>query len=63
MTWWFESAPWEPSPIRTSESAGRGYGVSGPVHYGLWGALMILFIYPFGRRFRELAPTGGEDIV
>jgi Na+/proline symporter len=33
------------------------YGISGPLHYGLWGALMILFIYPFGRRFRELAPN------
>ena len=21
-----------------------------------WGALMILFIYPFGKRFRKLAP-------
>lgn len=24
----------------------------------VWGALMILFIYPFGMRFRELAPNG-----
>ncbi|WP_245220090.1 sodium:solute symporter family protein [Pusillimonas caeni] len=39
-----------------SASAGYRYGVSGPIHYGLWGALMILFIYPFGRRFRQLAP-------
>lgn len=39
-----------------SASAGFRYGVSGPIHYGLWGALMILFIYPFGRRFRQLAP-------
>ncbi|MDO6442998.1 sodium:solute symporter family protein [Marinobacter sp. 2_MG-2023] len=39
-------------------TSGYTYGVSGPVHYGLWGALMILFIYPFGRRFRELAPNG-----
>ncbi|WP_353105590.1 sodium:solute symporter family protein [Psychrobacter sp. AH5] len=34
------------------------YGISGPIHYGFWGALMILFIYPFGMRFRELAPNG-----
>ena len=33
------------------------YGISGAVHYGLWGALMLLFIYPFGRRFRQLAPN------
>ncbi|NYT68601.1 sodium:solute symporter family transporter [Pusillimonas noertemannii] len=39
-----------------SASAGFRYGISGPIHYGLWGALMILFIYPFGRRFRQLAP-------
>jgi Na+/proline symporter len=38
-------------------TSGYTYGVSGPVHYGLWGALMLLFIYPFGRRFRELAPN------
>lgn len=39
-------------------SSGYKYGVSGPIHYGFWGALMILFIYPFGRRFRQLAPNG-----
>lgn len=38
-------------------TSGYTYGVSGPLHYGLWGALMILFIYPFGRRFRALAPN------
>lgn len=38
-------------------TSGYTYGVSGPIHYGLWGALMILFIYPFGRRFRALAPN------
>src|SRR5690554_3852862 len=38
-------------------SSGYQYGVSGAIHYGLWGALMILFIYPFGRRFRKLAPN------
>ena len=46
-------------------TSGYQYGVSGPLHYGLWGALMILFIYPFGRRFRTLAPkahTLGELI-
>ncbi|QOW22313.1 sodium:solute symporter family protein [Novilysobacter avium] len=37
-------------------TSGYKYGISGPIHYGLWGALMILFIYPFGRRFRALAP-------
>ncbi|POH58326.1 sodium:solute symporter family transporter [Arthrobacter glacialis] len=26
------------------------------IHYGLWGALMILFIYPFGKRIRAVAP-------
>src|SRR5690554_3246558 len=46
-------------------TSGYTYGVSGPIHYGLWEALMILFIYPFGRRFRKLAPnahTLGEII-
>lgn len=38
-------------------TSGYKYGVSGPLHYGLWGALMILFIYPFGQRFRKLAPN------
>lgn len=39
-----------------SATSGYRYGLSGPIHYGFWGALMILFIYPFGRRFRQLAP-------
>ncbi len=38
-------------------SSGYKYGFSGAIHYGFWGALMILFIYPFGRRFRKLAPN------
>lgn len=37
-------------------TAGYKFGISGALHYGFWGALMILFIYPFGRRFRALAP-------
>lgn len=37
--------------------SGYNYGLSGPLHYGFWGALMILFIYPYGLRFRELAPN------
>ena len=37
--------------------SGYNYGLSGPMHYGFWGALMILFIYPFGLRFRKLAPN------
>src|SRR5690606_38727805 len=40
-----------------SASSGFKYGVSGPFHYGFWGALMVLFIYPFGKRFRSLAPN------
>lgn len=39
-----------------SATSGYIYGVSGPIHYGLWGALMILFIYPYGRRIRAVAP-------
>lgn len=39
-----------------SATSGFKYGLSGPIHYGFWGALMIMFIYPFGRRFRQLAP-------
>lgn len=39
-----------------SATSGYTYGISGPLHYGLWGALMILLIYPFGRRIRAVAP-------
>lgn len=39
-----------------SAASGYTYGISGPIHYGLWGALMILFIYPFGKRIRKVAP-------
>lgn len=39
-----------------SATSGYRYGLSGPIHYGLWGALMIMFIFPYGRRFRKLAP-------
>ncbi len=39
-----------------SATSGYKYGLSGPIHYGFWGALMIFFVYPFGRRFRALAP-------
>lgn len=39
-----------------SATSGYTYGISGPIHYGLWGALMILLIYPFGRRIRAVAP-------
>ncbi|MDX9874727.1 MAG: sodium:solute symporter family protein [Spongiibacteraceae bacterium] len=42
--------------LYAAASSGYKYGLSGALHYGFWGALMILFIYPFGRRFRELAP-------
>src|SRR5690606_27292444 len=44
-----------PRPLPISPS-GYTYGLSGPIHYGLWGALMILFIYPFGKRIRSVAP-------
>jgi len=44
------------SSMYASATAGYTYGISGPIHYGLWGALMILFIYPFGRRIRKVAP-------
>lgn len=46
------------SSLYASATSGYTYGISGPIHYGLWGALMILFIYPFGRRIRSLAPEG-----
>src|SRR5690606_35144558 len=35
------------SSMYASATSGYTYGISGPIHYGLWGALMILFIYPF----------------
>ncbi len=44
------------SSLYASATSGYTYGVSGPIHYGLWGALMILLIYPFGKRIRSLAP-------
>lgn len=44
------------SSMYASAASGYTYGVSGPIHYGLWGALMILFIYPFGKRIRSVAP-------
>ncbi len=44
------------SSMYASATSGYMYGISGPIHYGLWGALMILFIYPFGRRIRKVAP-------
>ncbi|WP_293696850.1 sodium:solute symporter family protein [uncultured Agrococcus sp.] len=44
------------SSMYASATAGYTYGISGPIHYGLWGALMILFIYPFGKRIRQVAP-------
>lgn len=44
------------SSLYASATSGYTYGISGPIHYGLWGALMILFIYPFGRRIRAVAP-------
>lgn len=44
------------SSMYASATAGYTYGISGPIHYGLWGALMILFIYPFGKRIRTVAP-------
>ncbi len=42
--------------IYAAASSGFQYGLSGALHYGFWGALMIMFVYPFGRRFREVAP-------
>ncbi len=47
---------WAASFYAAASSAYK-YGLSGAIHYGFWGALMILFIYPFGRRFRKLAPN------
>ncbi|WP_349828717.1 sodium:solute symporter family protein [Brevibacterium litoralis] len=44
------------SSMYAAATSGYNYGISGPIHYGLWGALMILFIYPFGKRIRAVAP-------
>lgn len=44
------------SSMYASATSGYQFGISGPIHYGLWGALMILLIYPFGRRIRKVAP-------
>lgn len=45
------------SSMYASATSGYTYGISGPIHYGFWGALMILFIYPFGKRIRAVAPN------
>lgn len=45
------------SSMYASATSGYEYGISGPIHYGLWGALMILLIYPFGKRIRKVAPN------
>lgn len=39
-------------------TSGYTYGVSGPIHYGLWGALMILFTIPLAAAFVNWHPTG-----
>src|SRR5690625_3698824 len=44
------------SSMYASATSGYTYGISGPINYYLWGALMILFIYPFGKRIRSVAP-------
>ncbi|MEO8220896.1 MAG: hypothetical protein ABI563_08935 [Specibacter sp.] len=44
------------SSMYASATSGYTSGFSGLIHYGLWGALMILFIYPFGKRIRAVAP-------
>src|SRR5699024_11298685 len=50
-------ATWsEASAMYASAEAVYNFGVSGPIHYVLWGALIILFIYPFGKRIRKVAP-------
>jgi Na+/proline symporter len=38
--------------------AGYQYGIAGPIHYGLWGACALFFIWPYGLRMRELSPEG-----
>ena len=51
------------SSMYASAASGYEYGVSGPIHYGLWGALMILFIYPFGKRIRSVAPKAHSTVT
>lgn len=38
--------------------AGYNFGIAGPIHYGLWGAAALFFIWPYGLRMRELSPKG-----
>src|SRR5699024_10338405 len=44
------------SSMYASVTAGYTYAFSGPIHSSLWGSLMILFIYPFGKPIRKVAP-------
>src|SRR5699024_6666751 len=51
------TAPWYwPSSMYASAEAGDHYAWPRPIHYGFWGALMISFTYPFGKRIRKVAP-------
>src|SRR5690606_10923581 len=45
-----------PACYVASPASGYRCGLSGPIRYGLRGALMSLCIYPCGGRFRDLAP-------
>src|SRR5699024_11972924 len=45
------------SSMYASVTAGYAYGVSGPIHYGLWCALMLLVIYSFAKRSRAVPPS------
>lgn len=51
------TAIWAPSFYGAAIS-GYQYGLSGPIHYGIWGALIFIILAPYGKRIRELSPRG-----
>lgn len=51
------TAIWAPSFYGAAIS-GYEYGISGPLHYGLWGALIYVVLGAYGKRIRSLSPKG-----
>lgn len=51
------TAIWAPSFYGAAIS-GYQYGLSGPIHYGLWGAFIFIVLGAYGKRIRALSPKG-----
>ncbi len=44
--------------LYAAATAAYTYGVSGALHYALWGGLALLFVWPYGLRLRQMVPAG-----